>query len=43
VLGEVKGNMFTDVMNSLDRNCNGYIDYTEFLTAASNKQKLLNR
>ena len=29
-------------MNSLDKNCNGYIDYTEFLTAAVDKQKLLH-
>lgn len=28
-------------MNSLDRNCNGAIDYTEFLVAASNKETLL--
>ena len=29
-------------MNSLDKNCNGVIDYTEFLTAASDKEALLS-
>mmetsp|Transcript_10533 Transcript_10533/g.17673 ORF Transcript_10533/g.17673 Transcript_10533/m.17673 type:complete len:119 (+) Transcript_10533:1209-1565(+) len=29
-------------MVSLDKNCNGLIDYTEFITAASDKTKLLN-
>ena len=28
-------------MNSLDKNCNGVIDYTEFLTAAADKEQLL--
>jgi len=44
VFGNVKGNMkiFEEIMLSLDRNCNGVIDYTEFLTAASNKENLLN-
>ena len=43
VYGIVKGNMkiFEEIMISLDRNCNGVIDYTEFLTAASNKDNLL--
>ena len=43
VLGHVKGSMkiFDEIMNSLDRNCNGVIDYTEFLTAAVDKNELL--
>lgn len=44
VFGDVKGKMkiFEEMMQSLDRNCNGVIDYTEFLTAASNKENLLS-
>lgn len=44
VLGHVKGSMkiFEDILNSLDKNCNGVIDYTEFLTAASDKEVLLS-
>lgn len=44
VLGHVKGSMkiFEDILNSLDKNCNGVIDYTEFLTAAADKEDLLN-
>ena len=44
VFGNVKGNMkiFEEMMHSLDRNLNGVIDYTEFLTAASNKENLLS-
>jgi calcium-dependent protein kinase len=33
--------IFDEMMQSLDRNCNGVIDYTEFLTAASNKENIL--
>ena len=33
--------MFDEILESLDKNRNGVIDYTEFLTAASNKEKLL--
>ena len=33
--------IFEEIMNSLDRNCNGVIDYTEFLTAAADKEELL--
>lgn len=33
--------VFEEIMQSLDRNCNGVIDYTEFLTAAANKEHLL--
>ena len=44
VLGFVKGSMriFEDILTSLDKNCNGVIDYTEFLTAAADKEKLLS-
>lgn len=43
VLGTVKGNMtiYQDILDALDKNKNGVIDYTEFLTAASDKTKLL--
>ena len=42
-MGCVKGNMaiFSDILNSLDKNANGVIDYTEFLTAATNKENVL--
>jgi calcium-dependent protein kinase len=33
--------IFDEIMLSLDRNCNGVIDYTEFLTAAADKEELL--
>lgn len=33
--------IFEEIMASLDLNGNGAIDYTEFLTAASNKESLL--
>jgi len=44
VFGDVKGCMkiFEEIMHSLDLNGNGAIDYTEFLTAASNKEDLLS-
>lgn len=43
VLGTVRGNMnvYQDILEALDKNKNGVIDYTEFLTAASDKSKLL--
>lgn len=43
VLGHVKGNMniFDEILNSLDKNFNGVIDYTEFLVAAADKESLL--
>jgi calcium-dependent protein kinase len=34
--------IFEEMLTSLDQNCNGVIDYTEFLTAASNKEHLLS-
>jgi Ca2+-binding EF-hand superfamily protein len=33
--------MYKDIMTALDKDCNGYIDYTEFLVALVNKTKLL--
>ena len=33
--------MYKDIMIALDKDCNGYIDYTEFLVALVNKTKLL--
>jgi calcium-dependent protein kinase len=44
VLGHVKGSMkvFEEIMATLDKNCNGVIDYSEFLVAASDKDLLLN-
>ncbi len=43
-MGNVKGNMkiFDDIMTSLDKNCNGVVDFTEFLTAAADKDVLLS-
>jgi calcium-dependent protein kinase len=44
VLGSVKGKMkiYEEIMGALDKNCNGVIDYSEFLVAASNKELLLS-
>jgi calcium-dependent protein kinase len=44
VLGHVKGNMkvYEEIMATLDKNCNGVIDYSEFLVAAADKELLLN-
>jgi Ca2+-binding EF-hand superfamily protein len=33
--------IFEDIVNSLDKNANGLIDYTEFITAAADKTKML--
>ena len=43
VFGHVKGSMkiFEDIVNSLDKNANGLIDYTEFITAAADKTSML--
>ena len=43
MLGHVRGSLkiFEDILNSLDKNLNGVIDYTEFLTAAADKELLL--
>lgn len=39
VMGNFKGNMreFEEIMIDLDKDCNGVIDYSEFLTAGINK------
>ena len=39
VLGHVKGSMkiFDDILDTLDKKRNGVVDYTEFLTAAADK------
>lgn len=42
VVGNVKSGLYEEIMKSLDKNCNGVIDYSEFLVAASDKNKLLN-
>jgi calcium-dependent protein kinase len=34
--------IFDDIMISLDKNCNNVIDFTEFLTAAADKDVLLS-
>ena len=43
VLGHVKANMtiFNEILDSLDKNRNGVVDYTEFLVAAADKNMLL--
>ena len=45
VLGIFKGNKheYQSLMNSLDKDGNGVIDYQEFITAAIDKVALLNR
>ena len=44
-MGHVKGNMkhYEEIMIALDKDCNGMIDYSEFLTAAVDKNKLLSQ
>lgn len=44
VMGRVKGNLkeFQDIMDNIDKDGNGLLDYSEFLAAAVNKCKLLN-
>lgn len=43
VFGQARGNMkeFEDLMLALDKNCNKVIDYSEFITAAISKERLL--
>lgn len=43
-MGNVKGSMkwYEEIMITLDKDCNGVIDYSEFLTAAVDKTKLLS-
>lgn len=45
ILGVLKGDttQYEDIMNSLDLDGNGVIDFTEFITAAINKSTVLNR
>lgn len=42
-MGQVKGNMkeFKTIIDELDLNKNGFIDYSEFLNAACNKQEVI--
>ena len=44
ITGQAKGNMkdYVELMKSLDRDGNGSIDYTEFITGAIDKATLLN-
>lgn len=44
-MGQLKGNKkdFKDLVNSLDRDGNGVIDYQEFITAAMDKMALINK
>ena len=44
VMGHLKGNLkeFEELLIALDKNCNGVVDYSEFLTAAVSKQRLLS-
>lgn len=39
IMGKVRGNLreFEQIMIDLDKDCNGVIDYSEFLVAAVNK------
>ncbi len=43
IMGNVKGNMkyFEQILVDLDKDCNGVVDYSEFITAAMNKQKVI--
>ena len=45
MFGQVKGNLkeFEELMMSLDKNHNKVIDYSEFLTAAISKERLLSK
>lgn len=45
VMGKIKtkSSEFEHLMIDLDKDCNGVIDYSEFLTAAINKQRLLSQ
>jgi len=44
VVGDVQAQqrLYRDIMTKLDSNRNNKVDYTEFLTAASNKAELFN-
>jgi len=45
IFGEMKGNAkeYNELMASMDKDGNGFIDYTEFITAAINKATILNK
>ena len=34
--------IFEEIMNTLDKNCNGVIDYSEFLVAAADTEQLMS-
>ena len=40
---KTKSSEFEQIMVDLDKDCNGVIDYSEFLTAAINKHRLLTQ
>lgn len=44
VMGRVKGNLreFQQIMEDLDKDGNGMIDYSEFLAASVNKAKIIS-
>lgn len=44
-MGDVRGNkkFYEEIMVALDKDCNGVIDYSEFITAAVNKTLLLSQ
>ena len=44
VMGRVKGNLneFQEIMQEIDKDGNGVIDYSEFLAGAVNKHMLIN-
>jgi calcium-dependent protein kinase len=44
VMGRVKGNLreFQQIMEDLDKDGNGMIDYSEFLAASVNKSKIIS-
>jgi Ca2+-binding EF-hand superfamily protein len=43
-MGRVKANLkeFQEIMRDLDKDGNGFIDYSEFLAAAVNKAKIIS-
>ena len=43
VFGTLKSNDYNELMRSMDKDGNGLIDYTEFITAAINKITVLNK
>lgn len=43
VFGTLKSKDYNDLMTSMDKDGNGLIDYTEFITAAIDKVTVLNK